>query len=384
MTDDPAMLRLLAAAEGAGSKVILVGDHRQIGAVGPGGSLEALLARHTDAVHVLDENVRQSDPEERAALGHLRAGNVEQAVNWYAQHDRIATAPTRDQALDGVVAAWVADIAPDKDTTMMAWRRANVAALNARARAAMTRAGRLVGPELVVGSTAYQAGDRVVTLAPSAGGRLVTSQRGEVTAVESETGTLVVRMDDGRTHTLGADQMSPDLLAHGYATTVHRSQGATFDAAHLYADGVGRELGYVAMSRARQATQVHAVADNIDQAVEDLAWDWSRERRQTWAIDTGTPDTEVRHPLEIEVDKAEPPRVRAVLGRARLRAERTALAASTGDRPDPPSRRRLAQLDREIDAFDQRVEPRRGSPVGRRPSAPVEAPAPELRHGPGI
>jgi hypothetical protein len=41
MTDDPAMLRLLAAAEGAGSKVILVGDHRQIGAVGPGGSLEA-------------------------------------------------------------------------------------------------------------------------------------------------------------------------------------------------------------------------------------------------------------------------------------------------------------------------------------------------------
>jgi hypothetical protein len=62
------------------------------GAVGPGGSLEALLARHTDAVHVLRENVRQADLEERAALTQLRAGNVEQAVNWYARNERITTA----------------------------------------------------------------------------------------------------------------------------------------------------------------------------------------------------------------------------------------------------------------------------------------------------
>jgi hypothetical protein len=335
MTDDPAMLRLLAASECAGSKVILVGDHRQTGAVGPGGSLEALLARHTDAVQVLSENVRQSDPGERAALVQLRAGNVEQAVDWYARRARITTAPTRDQALDGVVAAWAADVAADRDTTMLAWRRANVAALNARARAAMTRAGRLVGPELVVGRTAYQAGDRIVTLAPSAGGRLVTSQRGEVTAVDLEAGTLVVRMDDGRSHTLGPNHTGPDQLAHGYATTVHRSQGATFDTAHLYADGGGRELGYVAMSRARGATQVHTVADNVDQAVEGLAWDWSREGRQTWAIDTGTPTSGQRHALEIEADKQEPFKVRAGLGRARLRAERAALVASGATGPDP-------------------------------------------------
>jgi ATP-dependent exoDNAse (exonuclease V) alpha subunit len=54
--------------------------------------------------------------------------------------------------------------------------------------------------------------------------------------------SLTVRMDDGRTHTLGPDQVGPDQLALGYATTVHRSQGATFDTTHLYADGGGREL----------------------------------------------------------------------------------------------------------------------------------------------
>jgi conjugative relaxase-like TrwC/TraI family protein len=386
MTDDPAMLRLLAAAEAAGSKIVLVGDHRQIGAVGPGGSLEALVARHAAGVHVLGDNVRQADPEERVVLAQLRAGNVEQAVNWYAQHQRIATAPTRDQALDEMVAAWAADIATGKEATMLAWRRANVAALNRRARAAMTASGRLSGPELVVAETAYQAGDRIVTLAPSAGGQLVTSQRGEVTAVDPRAGAMLVRTDDGHSHTLGPDQTRPDQLAHGYATTVHRSQGATFDASYLYADGGGRELGYVAMSRARHSSQVHVVADNVDQAVEDLTWDWSRERRQTWAIDTGTPIRDGQHPLLIEIDKRAPADLRATLGRARLKAERAALATAVPDNPDPHSRRQLANLDHHIQTLDRRLDPgyMRGRQPAQNPFPHDEPPAPERSLGPEI
>ena len=250
MTDDPAMLRLLAATEVAGSKLVIIGDHRQIGAVGPGGSLEALVSRHTGGVHVLTENVRQADPDERAVLAELRAGDVENAVNWYAEHHRVKVAPSRDEVLDQMVVAWAKDVAEGKETAMLAWRRANVAALNSRARAAMAEAGRLWGPELRVDSNVYQAGDQVVTLAPSAHGQLVTSQRGEVVSVDPEAGKLRVSMDDGSTHTLGPEETGPDRLAHGYATTIHRSQGATFDTAHLFADGGGRELGYVGMSRA--------------------------------------------------------------------------------------------------------------------------------------
>jgi hypothetical protein len=98
-----------------------------------------------------------------------------------------------------------------------------------------------------------------------------------VTAVDPGAGTLTVRVDDGNTHTLGPDELGPDHLAHGYATTVHRSQGVTFDNAHLFADGGGRELGYVAMSRAKESAKLHVVADNIDQAVEDFSWYWSRK-----------------------------------------------------------------------------------------------------------
>ena len=178
-----------------------------------------------------------------------------------------------------------------------------------------------------------------------------------MTAVDLDTGTLVARMDNGETHTLGPDQVGPDRLALGYATTVHRSQGATFDTAHLFADGGGRELGYVGMSRARQDTRVHVVADSVDQAVEDLTWDWSHERRQNWAIDTGTPDHQRRNPLEIEADKQVPGKLRAVLGRARLKVERAAAAATTPDGADPAHRRYVANLDRHIHMLDQQLEP---------------------------
>jgi hypothetical protein len=191
-------------------------------------------------------------------------------------------------------------------------------------------------------------------------------------------------MDDGAIHTLGPDQIGSDRLALGYATTVHRSQGATFDTAHLFADGGGRELGYVAMSRARDTAHVHAVADNIHQAVDDLVWDWSREKRQAWAIDTGAPETPRRHTLEIEADTQTPGKLRAALGRARLKAERVALAAAASHQPNPALRRQVAGLDRHIQLLDQTLEPSK-NPFATRPfSTPLEARTPERSSGPTL
>ena len=75
-------------------------------------------------------------------------------------------------------------------------------------------------------------------------------------------------------------------LDHAYAVTVHRSQGATYDRAHVLAAGGGRELAYVALSRARDHTTIHATADDLDQAVDDLQADWGVERHQRWVSDT--------------------------------------------------------------------------------------------------
>jgi conjugative relaxase-like TrwC/TraI family protein len=284
MTDDADLLRLLDHTTTAGARLILVGDHRQLSAVGPGGGLEAVIARFDGRVWQLSDNVRQVDCGEREALAELRHGNINQAVEWMARHDRITTTGDRNEALGAMVDGWLADVDAGRDTVMLAWRRANVDALNELARQAGAERGWLTGPELTAaGGRRYRAGDRVVTLTPGAG--RVTSQTGTVEAVDIDRHLLRVRLDDGWTTTLGRGFTSSNQLAHAYALTVHRSQGATVDTTHYLEDGGGRELAYVALSRARHHSTVYTKADDLPQAIEDLTLGWGIERRQNWVTD---------------------------------------------------------------------------------------------------
>jgi hypothetical protein len=320
MAGDRDIAFLLDHARMRGTKVVMVGDDRQLGAVSVGGAMGALVERHGGIVHALEQNIRQHDPAEREALAELRASDVTRAVEFYLDRDRVTTERTRDEALAKLVDQWAKDALDGRDAAMFAWRRANVAELNRLARERMVAEGRVGGPELVApGGTRFAAGDRVVTLAPLAHGQIVTSERGVVIAVGPDQEHLMVRLEDGRQHRLEQDQIGADQLAHGYATTVHRSQGATYDLAHVYEDGGGRELAYVAMSRARDETHIYLCADDLDQAREDLCRSWSTERRWKWAIDTGTPEAAGRESQ---------PRAPASLKREALKQEQAGLYAA--------------------------------------------------------
>ena len=362
MTDDAALISFLEAARTAGTKVVMVGDHRQLGSVGPGGGFEGLIRRFGAAVHPLTENVRQHDPAERGALAELRAGKVNLAVAFYANRGRLAVHPDRHSALDATVAGWAADVAAGADTVMYAWRRANVAELNARGRRTWEAMGRLRGPELVVGAGDFRAGDRIVTLAPGAGGEIVTSETGTVLAVDVARRELAATMDDGRLQRFAGEDLDAGHLAHAYALTVHRAQGATVARAHALEDGGGRELAYVKMSRAKECSTVYVVADNVDQAVDDLRWSWSQSKRIGWAIDQGVPDHRRRPGREREA-------VSASLRHARLVAEREALASIIPQDPGFAFRRaegRVRQLESALADLDRADGGRalQGTPVG--------------------
>jgi conjugative relaxase-like TrwC/TraI family protein len=286
MTSDADVGRLLAAVEASGAKLVAVGDYRQLDAVGPGGALEALSKRHPGHVWALRDNLRQVDPAERHALGHLRAGHVPTAVNWYLGQGRVHPAPSRGQATSDMVMAWAADVAGGRDAVMVAYHRDSVEALNRAARAVWGRLGRLSGPELEApGGRRYRAGDRVVTLSPGPDGAWVTSQRAVVTSVDVEARALTAVTPEGTELHIGPEHIGADKLGHAYAVTAHRCQGATVDVTHALEDGGGRELAYVAMSRARHESHVHVVAHDATDAAERLAWAWEQQRRQTWALD---------------------------------------------------------------------------------------------------
>ena len=107
-------------------------------------------------------------------------------------------------------------------------------------------------------------------------------------------------------------------MAHGYAITVHRSQGATVDTAHRFEDGGGRELAYVALSRARHHSTIYRQADNLEQAIEDLTTAWTIERRQQWVIDRTTPTRQPEVARSTEIAPA-PTSASASSGSARIR-----------------------------------------------------------------
>lgn len=112
-------------------------------------------------------------------------------------------------------------------------------------------------------------------------------------------------------------------------------RGATVDRAHVFADGGGRELAYVGMSRARDTSHVYVAADHFDQAVEDLSTEWSADRRQRWVLDVDEPaiDDKIRRPGLAR-------RTESTLRVARLRAEREAVQAVA-----PDAEARLRSLD---------------------------------------
>ncbi|HWG75151.1 MAG TPA: AAA family ATPase [Acidimicrobiales bacterium] len=286
MTADVDVARLLGAVERAGASMIVVGDDRQLDSVGPGGALGALAARHPGHLWTLGDNLRQADPAERVALGELRNGDVAAAVAWYAVNDRVHPVADRRQALNAIAKAWAAETAAGKRTLMLAYRRDNVEALNQTARRLWDRAGLLSGPELTApGGRRYRAGDQVIALAPGPHGAWVTSQAAQVTAVDPDTRTLSAVTPHGEQLRMGPDDIGADRLGYGYAITAHRVQGSTVDVAHVLDDGGGRELAYVAMSRARQSSHVYVTAADLPDAAQRLAWAWDHQRRQQWVTD---------------------------------------------------------------------------------------------------
>jgi hypothetical protein len=149
------LARLLALAQAARAKVVLVGDPHQLPELEAGGAFGA-LAHHLGGVQ-LRQNRRQGCAWERAALDELRTGDPLIALAAYQAAGRLAAAPSARQAREDLVAGWWATSTgfgdarlPTPQRVMLAPRRAEVAELNARARDLMRRAGRLTGPDLTV------------------------------------------------------------------------------------------------------------------------------------------------------------------------------------------------------------------------------------------
>jgi len=251
------LARLLEHAERRNVKVVLVGDPHQLPEIDAGGLFRA-LANRLPSIE-LRTNRRQANAWEVDALDDLRTGDVDRAIDAYAQHGRVITADTAEAIREQLVSDWWATrhgLAADS-AIMVAVRRADVDDLNERARTRMTAAGLLVGPAASVDGREFQAGDRIVCLRNDRRLGVVNGTRATVEQVADDRG-LIVRTDDDREVTLPAAYLDAGHVTHGYAITGHKAQGMTVD--HTFVLGseeLYREWGYVALSRGRQTNRIY-------------------------------------------------------------------------------------------------------------------------------
>jgi conjugative relaxase-like TrwC/TraI family protein len=266
MADTRTLTRMLFQVEHAGGKAVLVGDPAQLPAVGPGGLFAAIVERN-GAVE-LQHNRRQRDELERRALALLRDGRSRDHLAHAAEHGRLTVAATRVEAKALLVADWWRSARTDlPGSAMIAYRRADVAELNAVARTLLDREGRLGDGRLHLDNgTELATGDRVLCTRNDRRLDVANGSRGTVVAIDRDRLSIVLELDDRRRLALPAAYLDARHISHAYALTGHKTQGLTVERAFVLADGRGalKEWGYVALSRSRGQTRLYTIATELE------------------------------------------------------------------------------------------------------------------------
>ncbi len=146
---------------------------------------------------------------------------------------------------------------------MIALRRADVAKLNAAARALMDGEGKLGRERLRVRGREFAAGDRVVCRRNAEALGVRNGTRGTVAAVHPSERTLTLATDRGERVDLPHTYLEAGHVEHAYALTGHACQGLTVERAFVLGSDRGRlqEWGYVALSRARATTRLYITSE---------------------------------------------------------------------------------------------------------------------------
>jgi len=278
------MERLLSAADKAGAKVVLVGDPEQLQAIEAGAAFRSIAERHS---HVEITQVRrQHEDWQRDATRHLATGRTGEALASYEARGLVHAAETRDHAREALVERWDRDrvAEPGKSRIILTHTNEEVRDLNLSARDRLRLAAAL-GEDVTVkaerGERAFAAGDRLMFLKNDRG---LGVKNGMLGVIEQVSPTqMTVRLDAGRS--VAFDLKDYAQVDHGYAATIHKSQGVTVDRTYvLVTPGMDRHGAYVALSRHRDGVQVHYGRDEFED-LGKLTRVLSRERAKDMASD---------------------------------------------------------------------------------------------------
>lgn len=301
MISSQQMGRVLKVAEDAGAKVVLIGDAMQLQPIQAGAAFRAISDRIGFAELAGVRRQRQEWARDASRL--FARGNVRDGLDAYAQQGRIAEAETRAEIVERIVADWTdarrnllqntddrgdAPRLRGDELLVLAHTNEDVKRLNESLRKVMMEEGALTGArefQTARGVREFAAGDRIIFLenarfleprARHLGPQYVKNgMLGTVVSTDNKRGgpLLSVRLDNGRDVVIS--EGSYRNIDHGYAATIHKSQGATVDRTFVLATGMmDQHLTYVSMTRHRDRADLYAAREDFE-----LRPEWGRKPR---------------------------------------------------------------------------------------------------------
>ncbi|TBG72998.1 Ti-type conjugative transfer relaxase TraA, partial [Rhizobium leguminosarum] len=341
------LARFVDEVKRAGAKLVLVGDHEQLQAIGAGAPFRAIAEAVGHAQ--LSEVRRQRTDWQKQASIDFASHRTAAGLSAYEARGSVHLKTDRAETLKAIIADYVADRSANPNDTRiaMAHRRDDVRAINAGIRARLQDRGELSrststsddrGEELTYqtnnGKRSFARGDRIVFLENDRDLAVKNGMLGEVIAVAPD--AIQVRLD-GKARTQDGQRQviipvnSYQAFDHGYATTIHKTQGATVDRSFVLASTtMDRHLTYVAMTRHREEVQLYAGLDAF-KTVRSLTETLSRSGVKETTLDY-THDFANRRGMEDRQGQGDGAVAPAVITRE---AERIADIAATKPMPEP-------------------------------------------------
>ena len=263
---------LLEAVRASGARLIEVGDGQQGQPVRAGGLWARLsnVAERAGSRVELTTIVRARDPADRRDQVLFRHGQHRQAVQGWADRDRITMTFRQADAEQRALAAWHADRGVGRETAIFyAGSNDRVDELNARAQAVRRLAGELGEDAIALERRPYElrAGDEVLVRARTWHPDLGRVENGTPARVSSSPtpGPRSCSATGART-TWTREQLDNADMRLGYVQHPWPGQGLTVDRLHYVHDELaGARSSYVAATRPREAFHIYAARETLEE-----------------------------------------------------------------------------------------------------------------------
>ncbi|WP_440876445.1 MobF family relaxase [Thalassotalea sp. PLHSN55] len=264
------------------SKLILVGEDKQLDAIEHGGALKYLSQPEILGTTRVETIKRQRETWAREVVADFRDGKAEKALRVLDEKGLLNFSEDAEQTKNLLIEKWnhYRVNNPDKKSLILAQRWQDVTQLNDKVRSILQAEGKIHSKELSIKCSVsgkaftnkFAIGERIRLTKNDYSKNLSNGDLGNIVDIQAQIDgsyNFKVKLDNGNKVIINTDEYCNDdghlYMAQAYAMTVYSSQGLTIDGDVFvyYTSGMDRANTYVACSRQKDNCHLFVTAKEL-------------------------------------------------------------------------------------------------------------------------